>query len=359
MEAAAANRPPRRAFTLVEILIVIVIIGMLVGLTLPAVIAARNRAKEAVIKTDLDQLSMAIQHYKGEYGDYPPDFFGVNDSFPDDIRQPARAAVLRHLARTFPRLVPESGADVDARWNNFRTHFANHHPTLGLDLDDLTPASALVFWLGGLPDPASKQLQGFSANPAHPFEAGGPRRAKLNDFDETRLRGFDESTMTWTEWPTYAPKGAKLPYVYFKPRTDATSTRMEYAVDTSGSPATGGGTGPMQPFFCKFDDNGRLVADQWTGASTNICVPYLRDIVPAQTNPAAAENPTTDRVWMERDKFQIISPGLDEQFGDQPVAAAATDFRNAITGENLSVNGGDLDNITNFSEGRLENGIKP
>jgi len=365
-----AKRPTRRGFTLVEILIVIVIIGMLMALALPAINAARRKAQEAVITTDISQLEMALNAYKDEYGDYPPDFFGVSDNS-DSIRRPARAAVLRHLRKAYPRMHVPSNSDPDAAWDELCTHFMLHHPNFSLvdpndpkkvDFNSLSPASALVFWLGGLPDAyqgdSSKQLRGFSPNPEHPFDATESSSNKLFDFDETRLRGFevDDSDPTksrWKSWPMYSSAKTKIPYVYFKPRTSGSSGRKEYAVDTSG------GNGPMQPFYCKFDVTGAPIVDpQAANAATaeNIAVPYLRDVKlkgAADVSEVAAE-----RVWNNADTFQIISPGVDEMFGNQPVGAGAADYRNSRTGDNFSEDDGDLDNLTNFSEGRLEDGIE-
>ena len=54
-------RTSRRAFTLVELLIVIAIIGMLVGLLLPAVQAARERARQTGCSNNQSQLAKAMQ----------------------------------------------------------------------------------------------------------------------------------------------------------------------------------------------------------------------------------------------------------------------------------------------------------
>jgi prepilin-type N-terminal cleavage/methylation domain-containing protein len=52
-------------FTLVELLVSIAIIGMLVGLTLPAVNAAREQARATVCKNNLRQIALAACLHEG------------------------------------------------------------------------------------------------------------------------------------------------------------------------------------------------------------------------------------------------------------------------------------------------------
>ncbi len=59
------------AFTLIELLIVIAIIGILMGLLFPAVNGATNAARKAQAKNDVTQIATAVIAYETEYGKLP------------------------------------------------------------------------------------------------------------------------------------------------------------------------------------------------------------------------------------------------------------------------------------------------
>ncbi|MBP7007966.1 prepilin-type N-terminal cleavage/methylation domain-containing protein [Patescibacteria group bacterium] len=61
----------RKAFTLIEILIVIAIIGILTVALLPRIQGAQSSARNTARKADLNQIATALAAYNGDAGRYP------------------------------------------------------------------------------------------------------------------------------------------------------------------------------------------------------------------------------------------------------------------------------------------------
>jgi prepilin-type N-terminal cleavage/methylation domain-containing protein len=75
MNLLPANRmpqPARRAFTLVELLVVISIIAVLAALILPLAGSVNRVKKEDTAQAELQKLESALENYKAKYGTYPP-----------------------------------------------------------------------------------------------------------------------------------------------------------------------------------------------------------------------------------------------------------------------------------------------
>jgi type II secretory pathway pseudopilin PulG len=61
----------RRAFTLIQLLVVIGIIVVLIGLGLPAILKAYNTGLRTRTEADLQTIAQALEHYRTDFGDYP------------------------------------------------------------------------------------------------------------------------------------------------------------------------------------------------------------------------------------------------------------------------------------------------
>jgi len=63
-----------RGFTLIELLVVVAIIAILAAMLLPALAAAREKARRSACQNALKQTAIAIESYVGDYSDYYPSY---------------------------------------------------------------------------------------------------------------------------------------------------------------------------------------------------------------------------------------------------------------------------------------------
>ena len=252
----APSSARRSGFTLVELLAVIMIIALLAALVTPAVMRARNTARNAAIKAEIDLLHMAIMNYKNEYGTFPPSI-GVSGS---------TNFAYKHLKRNFARASDSALPGV---------------PLAG----SVAPSTAMLSWLGGYTD-----------DPTDPLA--------LVNTSLTRKRLFDwDRARTDATGLVYFPSGKKgSPYVYIN--------SSSYPLLDSGTSTAQGwppkAPTPASPFTF-------TVGQDTVTISPGTYYPLHLPDPGAASLLASLQTGTTP--YFNADTFQILCAGQDEEFG--------------------------------------------
>ncbi len=318
-DPCAALGARRVAFTLVELLVVITIIGILAALITVAAIGALRTARQAAIKVEVDQISAGFDKYKDQAGSYPPN--AVTDGTgPVDDNQ-ALNDMRRHLKTAF-----SSSNESD---NLARVLVGL--PATGADAADfpsvlsggMTAAEATVFWLRKFsknpkypisgPDGPSYLLPNGSGKPenrsldpldtgtwTHPFkvEQLGPRDPSDGYFYEDPMtsRRFIEYRVTingTSQWRRinfwqYVPAHSQQPILYFD------TSRNPAAVNSSGTV-----TGPYDP---------PARSDLYGGLALELHVHALK-----KRSESSASNVPIE--FANKGKFQVLHCGIDDAWG--------------------------------------------
>ena len=305
----------RRAFTLVEILAVVAIIGILVTLVAVAVKGAMDAAKRARIAVQMSQTAMALDRHKAEFGEHPPDMF-------DD------EALLSYVRKRWPRFNVQDPETVRGAITSAYTHAYGRADVI------FSPVGSLALWLGGFPDPDGK-LSGFYADPENPFTPTGTFDQKtfldleIGENKSVQLFPLDSNATVFVPVIASVIRDVPVPIVYFRGRSSGGNNAYRYGpVDENG----------IRPFVKYFDFS------DW---GLGLCVPYADDGDTESGIVAKWHNPST---------YQLIHPGLDGVFGEPPEDPMRP-HRVTKTGENIGLY--DLDNLTNFSDYKELKSILP
>lgn len=87
----------RRGFTLIELLVVISIIGVLVGLLLPAINAAREAGRRTQCQSQMRQIGLGLQGYANAKNSFPSAGTFMEDPTSVDFTNPASSAILSYV----------------------------------------------------------------------------------------------------------------------------------------------------------------------------------------------------------------------------------------------------------------------
>lgn len=352
-------RPPvrRGGFTIIELLMVVVIIGILAALLIPAIQRATRVAREAEVLTEIKGLEKGIVDFKNRYGVDPPSFIVLCESAAEwaadwGSSPPAQLAADPSLTDAHRRT---SRAIIRQIWPEF--DFTANHDINGDGATDaawaLNGAECLVVFLGGVPDridtngdgtPDAAAMRGFSANPQRPFDRGGNRIGPFVDFDSDRLIDID------TLRSTGRVGGNMLEYL---DRIPGQQLPLQYLSSYESR-----GYQPYGPDGMAGTIDDELMYSPNTTSFVGLAFHYL-SAPPSPSLPAGEP--------YNRSTCQIMSPGQDYEYGlggiyngeGVPVSEDTNNNMALDPGEDVNGNGtidprtAERDNITNFKGGRL------
>jgi type II secretory pathway pseudopilin PulG len=113
------HTPSRAAFTWVELVVVVIVIGVLVALLLPAVECAREPARRIACTNHLKQIGLAIHNYHDAQKAFPAGTISRSDTYPNDIWAEAKSKTPGSQGIGWILKIQKyiEGEDVSRSWN--------------------------------------------------------------------------------------------------------------------------------------------------------------------------------------------------------------------------------------------------
>ena len=383
--------PSRAAFTLVEVLIAILIIGILMALLVPTVAGALRRGREAQVSAELNNLATALASFKNTYGDYPPSRVvlceaGYNNSGLTSAQLSAAAGPLSPSGNdtdlTLNQLIQRSRLYLRKFWprvdfDNGTIPFNFNSNSSTTEVLVLSGAECLTFFLGGIPtnDGAGRitGVSGFSKLPTNPFmplnpvtnPASANRTVPNFEFNAGRLVDLDNDGIPSYLDPLDVTPGNRRAYAYFS----AYGTNAYDPNDVNGLGRHYDPSLPANDYEHEVPDDtttgyierGFTVTFPTTSSTANYAVS-------PGPNPYTSGVPTAGSAnWINPNSFQLFSSGADRLWGlggtyaqnslggtgKLPILPVASDAGN-INGDTAATRYREADNLTNFSGGRLD-----
>lgn len=231
-----------RAFTLIELLIVIAIIAILASMLLPALNHARSTAKRAQCSSVLKQYLLAGQLYASNNNDWylPTGATGIvhengyssyakNDQFRSLLGEVPVSQVGNAENIKFTLLCPVSDAVLNesgsthnyGRGNAYRSYGFGYDTDQELKLSRLARPARSAFWMDGLdrfmftPDPTGANGYFSSGFERAPYNSGVVAYRHSDNLNCSFLDGHVES-LTWHYVKDNFNTGARIAREYFK-----------------------------------------------------------------------------------------------------------------------------------------------
>lgn len=372
-------------FTLVELMVVIVIIGILIALLVPAIAGAVRKARDAQVSSEIQTLATSLAAFKEKYGDYPPSRILLSETgvYPtgdtNDISTlptnytvvgsfpTASAAVgadltiaavtersLRYLWKFWPRANHQLPFPVGPAGDQYFPDY-NGNGVQDSGLIYLQGHECLVFFLGGIPNPSGGGtfgMSGFAKDTLYPFknalttannnQTTSNRYPPFHEFKGDRLidddgdgiPGFVDPLGTQSEARYYAYFSAYGNGFYDPNDCNASIPGSGAEVDSSGNPL--GNT-----FTLNFPPG--LTAS-----------PAPNPYTTSPSNPGAIGSANKSATYYNSTSYQIISAGGDRFYGaGGQYSPQGNDPLPDSTGGTLE-RVRERDNLTNFSTNRLD-----
>ena len=366
----------RAAFTLIELMMVLLVITILAALLLAAIGGVWGTANATRVYAELTQLGAALDSFKAKYGCYPPSRIRLKENMTYDPQDPFDAHSMQYLRKIWPSIqletsTPQQATSVDPLfvWCADSDASGAINGTYELEGDE-----CLVFFLGGISqfdrdNPETIILQGFSKDPRNPSGVPDPlnpaslnRNEPLFEFGAGRLyvrRNVPGAADQVSPAPVADEEwGSSSGVVYVDPTISKLPSYADMASHAANEPrpivyfnsyADIGHSGGYRAHDCNLPEDPQMAISfqrPWPVVSTDSTPhpvsegPNPYTVTPA--GPAAGATPAIFQPY-KPSGYQLLTPGEDGLFGQGGQVGGAGAAPLAA---------GDLDNICSFGEGK-------